>query len=107
MARISTYEKDQVVNPTDKVIGTDGLTGDTFNYSVEALATFISGATTYIHDQLQTSATWLIQHDLERFPSIEVVDSAGTVVVGGIQYVDENNVTITFSSPFTGKAYLN
>ena len=107
MARISSYVKDETIHGTDKVIGTDGLTGATFNYKVSDLATFISGQTTYVHTQSVTSSTWDIEHNLERFPSVEVVDSAGSVVVGGIQYVDENNITITFSAPFTGKAYLN
>lgn len=107
MARISSYVKDETIHGTDKVIGTDGVTGVTLNYKVSDLATFVVGATTYIHNQQQSTSSWEIEHNLDRFPSVEVVDSAGSVVIGNIVYVDENNITITFSAPFTGKAYLN
>ena len=57
----------------------------------------------------QRTATnnWAIQHNLEKFPSVTVVDSAGSVVVGEVVYIDDNNLTITFSSEFAGVAYLN
>jgi len=61
----------------------------------------------YVHDQGTASASWSIQHDLNKFPAVEVVDSAGTVVIGEVSYTDVNNLTIEFSSGFSGKAYLN
>lgn len=62
---------------------------------------------TYIHTQSIVSNTWTINHNLKKFPSITVIDTAGTQVIGKIEYVDENNVKLTFSSAFSGKAYLN
>lgn len=62
---------------------------------------------TYIYDQTTPSATWVIQHNLQKYPSVEVVDSAGTVVEGGISYDNDNQITITFVGAFSGKAYLN
>ncbi len=53
------------------------------------------------------STSWNIQHNLGKFPSITVIDSAGTVVNGEYTYIDINNVTLTFSAPFAGTAYLN
>jgi hypothetical protein len=64
-------------------------------------------ADTYIHTQNQASNTWSIQHNLNKYPSVTVVDSAGTVVIGGVQYIDENYIICTFSHPFSGTAYLN
>jgi hypothetical protein len=61
----------------------------------------------YIHDQGIAGSTWSINHSLKKFPSVTVVDSAGTVVIGMVDYTDLNNLTITFSSGFSGKAYLN
>ena len=57
--------------------------------------------------QPSAQATGNIQHNLEKFPSVTVVDSADTVVYGNTTYTDENNLTINFSAPFSGKAYLN
>ncbi len=62
---------------------------------------------TYIHYQLSSSSTWAIAHNLGKMPSVMVVDSADTVFVGEITYIDNNNLEITFASPFSGKAYLN
>ena len=59
------------------------------------------------HDQSISSDTWNITHRLGKFPSVTIVDSAGTHVVGDVQYVDISNIIITFSSPFSGIAYLN
>lgn len=50
---------------------------------------------------------WEIKHDLNKYPSVTVVDSANSVVIGDIVYIDENNVRLTFSGAFSGKAYLN
>jgi len=107
MARISTYDKDQVIHGTDKVIGTDGVTGETLNYEIADLALTISGETTYTENVTQNTDVWNLEHNLGRFPAVQIVDTAGSVVIGDIQYVDQNNITITFSAPFQGTAYLN
>lgn len=107
MARISTYDKDQVIQGTDKVIGTDGVTGKTLNYEIADLALTISEETTYVENVTENTSVWEIEHNLSRFPAVQVVDTAGSVVIGDIQYVDQNNITITFSAPFQGTAYLN
>jgi hypothetical protein len=41
------------------------------------------------------------------FPSVVVVDSAGTVVIGEVDYVSGNQVIVRFSAGFSGTAYLN
>ena len=66
-----------------------------------------SQGTTYIHDQGTASNTWVITHDLNKYPSITVVDSANTVIHGNSVYDSNAQVTLTFSASFTGKAYLN
>ena len=62
---------------------------------------------TYVHNQSIPSATWVIPHNLLRYPSVDVVDSAGTQVVGDVQYDSNNQITINFVGAFSGKAYLN
>lgn len=63
--------------------------------------------TTYIHNQIDSQPVWSVTHFLNKFPSVSIVDSAGTVVYGDVDYINNNELTITFGSPFTGKAYLN
>ena len=62
---------------------------------------------TTIFEQSVPSAVWNVYHGLKKFPAVTVVDSGGTIVVGDVQYIDEDRVTITFSSEFSGKAYMN
>jgi hypothetical protein len=40
------------------------------------------------------------------FPSVVVVDSAGTVVLGDIEYISDSELILTFAAPFGGTAYL-
>jgi hypothetical protein len=61
----------------------------------------------YIHNQIIGSAIWNINHNLNKFPSIMVTDSGNNVIVGDIQYVDSNNVIVSFTGSFSGKAYLS
>ena len=62
---------------------------------------------TYVHKQTTAAEVWHITHNLQKFPSISVVDSAGTIVVGEITYIDDATIDITFSGAFSGTAYLN
>ena len=63
--------------------------------------------TTYVHDQTTPVNPWVITHNLNRYPSVTVIDSGGSVVEGDLVYTSANLVTITFSGAFSGKAYLN
>ena len=62
---------------------------------------------TFIHDETTSTAEWIIIHNLNKYPAVAVVDSAGSVVVGSIQYIDKNVIILNFTSEFSGKAYLN
>lgn len=62
---------------------------------------------TFEFTQVTPSTTWDVTHNLNKFPSITVVDTGETVVIGSYNYTSKNNVTLTFSAAFAGKAYLN
>lgn len=64
-------------------------------------------AGTYTHTQDSANSTWTVEHGLGFFPSITVVDSAGTEVEGAVVHTDENEAVITFSAAFSGKAYCS
>lgn len=66
-----------------------------------------TGDKNYVHIQSVPTNTWVINHGLNKQPSITVVDSAGSVVVGDYHYNDLNTVTLTFHGAFSGKAFLN
>ena len=62
---------------------------------------------TFVFTQVVPSATWVITHNLNKFPSVSVVDTANTSGFGAVEYNSANQLTITFSGAFAGKAYLN
>jgi len=61
----------------------------------------------FIHTQSASSSSWVVTHNLNKYPSVTVVDSAGTVVIGAVDYNSLNQATLTFNAPFGGKAYFN
>ena len=67
----------------------------------------VGGDKHFTHNQTSALASWTITHNLGKFPSVTVVDSAKTVVVGEIEMININEIEITFSAGFSGKAYLN
>ena len=72
-----------------------------------AVFTLSSPDKTFEFDQGQPALVWTIQHNLNKFPSVSVVDTANTVVNSQVNYVDKNNITINNTAQFAGKAYLN
>ncbi len=62
---------------------------------------------TYTHNQISASREWLVCHNLGKHPSVTVVDSANTVVVGDITYLNTEELIIRFTSEFSGRAFLN
>tara|TARA_R100000231_G_scaffold15621_1_gene16665 strand:- start:626 stop:880 length:255 start_codon:yes stop_codon:yes gene_type:complete len=78
----------------------------------EVMSSPIIGDITFTHNQTSTSNTWVVTHNLNRFPSVTVVDSADTIVQGTVVYNSNKQLTITFFAQgnplaFQGKAYLN
>lgn len=61
----------------------------------------------HVHTQGSASATWDIQHNMDKFPSVSVVNNNNLLMYGETTYVDTNNLIINFSAGFSGKAYLN
>ena len=63
--------------------------------------------TNYVHEQGIASDAWVINHNLNKFPSVSIIDSSGTQFEGNVIYTDENNCTVYMNGATTGKAYLN
>lgn len=61
----------------------------------------------YVYTQSVSSKEWHIFHDLGKYPSVTIIDSAGTVVIGQVQYASQNEIVLHFSAPFSGKAFFN
>lgn len=61
----------------------------------------------YIHTQSIASSEWNINHNLGLFPNVTIVDSSYIKIYADVEYIDDNNIRITFSEPLTGEAYLS
>lgn len=61
----------------------------------------------YVHHQLSAETTWVINHGLEMYPNVTVLNSAGEVSFGGIEYLSSNQIILTFSAATGGVAYLS
>ena len=71
------------------------------------------GDLTYAHHQNNAATSWVINHNLAKFPSVSIKFSSSDNVytnVGafaGVVYTDENNLTINLAAAESGYAYLN
>lgn len=61
----------------------------------------------YLHTQTVPSTTWIINHNLDKYPAVTIVDSAGSEVEGAVQHVSRNQVVLSFNVAFGGSAFLN
>ena len=62
---------------------------------------------TYVFSQAFATMEWNITHNLNKYPSVIVVDDNFVQVMAEIQYVNLNTVKIKFTQGFTGKVFLN
>lgn len=62
---------------------------------------------TFVFEQGLASNEWVINHNLNKYPSITLVDSAGTIFIGQVVYNDFDNCTVKINGATKGKAYLN
>ena len=87
--------------------GQGQMTSDLFYDVSNFILASGAGDKTFTFTQGAPATVWNVQHDLEKFPSVSVINNNDIIVNGQVEYIDNNNLTITFSAAFTGKAYLN
>lgn len=61
----------------------------------------------YTHFQDVPNDTWVVTHNLGKYPSVTIIDSAGDLVQTDIIYLDENTIKLEFNGAFAGKAFIN
>ena len=61
----------------------------------------------FVFNQAVASATWTVQHNLNKFPSVTSVNINNIEMYGEVEFIDLNNLTINFSAAFSGKAFIN
>ena len=66
-----------------------------------------SGDKNFTYTQAVPATVWNINHNLGKYPSVTIYSTTMEVVDAQIDYVDTNNVTITFNNSYAGSATLN
>jgi hypothetical protein len=89
------------------LVGSTNFTQDTISVGIDYEYVQEQVRENYVHDQQVASNSWVVIHELNKFPSVSIVNTANQVVVGDITYNSLNQLTITFTSPISGKAYIN
>ena len=95
-----TSVSEVLVKPAESVFNTLGIQGLAGTNGTDA-------DKHYAHAQGVAASVWNINHNLNKFPSVTVIDSGNNIVEGETNYTDLNNVILTFSGAFSGKAYFN
>ncbi|MCW2277724.1 hypothetical protein [Heliophilum fasciatum] len=103
---VQVYASAQLVYVTYETYG-DQVEAEDINALQDAIRSLSVSSGTFVFTQIAPSATWVITHDLQKRPSVTVVDSAGTAVIGDILYRSDSEIEARFQSPFAGCAYLN
>ena len=97
--KIETIEENISTETQERKEADDGLQTQINDISILARG--------YIHEQGIASAVWTVQHNLNKYPSVTVVDSSENEIVAEIEYLDKNSVQITMTGASKGRAYLN
>jgi len=97
----------KVVNAIQDSNSSPGTLGQVLSSTVTGTQWITAPGTTFTFTQAVPSNTWVILHNLNKFPSVTAVSTANQVAIGDVVYNNTNQLTITFSAGFAGKAYLN
>lgn len=61
----------------------------------------------YLHVQSTPATTWVIYHNLAKYPTIAVMDNSGVQVFADISHIDLNTAMVQFTIGFSGTATCN
>ena len=86
------------INPEQAMITLSKLNAVPITYTYERA---------YIHNQTSPASIWTVAHNLNKYPSVSVVDSAYEEVIGEVEYLTPNTLEVRFTAPFSGQAYIN
>ena len=67
----------------------------------------LNGDKNYIHTQSSPAAIWNYTHGLGKKPSVTIIDSAGSIILAKLTYVDLNTIQIDFNGSATSGEAIN
>lgn len=91
----------------DNTLKGTGSSAQPLGISQNILDQINRGGNTFVFEFDSSQLVWTINHNLNKRPSVTVVDSAQNILTPAVEYLDDNNIRIEFNAPFKGTAYLN
>ena len=91
-------------------VATQGTLKRDSEYFISLLSWDVSaggGDKNFVFTQGTPAAVWTVDHNLNKFPSVSVVNSFNEQVYGKVDYINKNKLTVTFAAGFSGFAYCN
>ena len=79
-----------------------GYVSSNYDHTQEA-----KGHPGYMEDITVAANPWIIEHNLNSYPSISTYDELGEEIKGDNHYDSLNQITITFDVAITGRVILN
>lgn len=109
---VSESNLSQIQDAFNKTVVAIDITADNENRTItltyrDSLSIQDTYKFSHIHNQTVSSSTWNITHNLNKYPSVSIVDESNAEVIGEVEYLNPNSLTVKFSAPFSGKAFLN
>ena len=109
---VSESNLSQIQDAFNKTVVAIDITADNQNRTItltyrDSLSIQDTYKFSHIHNQTVSSSTWNITHNLNKYPSVSIVDSSNEEVIGEVEHINANSLTVKFSAPFSGKAFLN
>lgn len=94
-------------NGTISISESGGVVGIDIAQNIIDQINSITGDKNYVHEQNTPSKVWVCNHNLNKFPSPIIIDSAGSEVEGAIEHIDKNTTVIRFNAVTIGAASFN
>ena len=108
MSNLQIKSGDSVsVNIGSTAINATKISEPSTRVSISGVIASKPATSSYEHEQVGSSDSWNITHNLGKKPSVTVVDTADTVIFAEVSYTDDNSLIVRLSAPTSGKAYLN
>jgi hypothetical protein len=102
-----TLSEPNAVSITKEEISSVNLSNITPNVVTVSGVPIGSGDASYTHTQVTASDQWDVTHNLNKKPSVSILDSDGYQIFAIVHYINNNRVIIEFSVPLSGTAEFN
>lgn len=110
--KLSTIQEAQLQEAYNKTIRSLAVTGNTTSKTITLTAQDNSTVVgsyndSYVHVEVNPATQWTVNHNLNKYPAVHIVDYNNNEVVGDVRYTTVNQVVLSFSEPFSGSAFFS